>query len=93
MSLNGSTIEVNGALVSGEDCSASVYFQVLDPQRADTVIESVDSLLRERASHLLASDALPADPQERRLWLKQSLNGEIRDRGLIVTRIDVRQMA
>ncbi len=93
MSLNGSTIEVNASLVSGEDCAASVYFQVLDPQRADNVIECVDSLLRERASDLLASTALPVDPAERRAWLKQSLNSEVRERGLLVTRIDLRNAA
>ena len=93
MSLSGSTIEVSAATVSGEDCSASVYFQVLDPQRADNVIESVDTLLRDRASDLLCSSALPADPLERRTWLKQSLNSEIRERGLLVTRIDLRNAA
>ncbi len=93
MSLVGSRIDVSAALGSGEGCQASVYFQVLDPQRADHVIESVDTLLRERAADLLASDAIPADPLERRLWLKQSLNTEIRDRGLLVTRIDLRSAA
>lgn len=93
MSLAGSRIDVRAALGSGEDCQASVYFQVLDPQRADHVIESVDTLLRERAADLLASDAIPSDPLERRLWLKQSLNTEVRDRGLLVTRIDLRSAA
>jgi regulator of protease activity HflC (stomatin/prohibitin superfamily) len=93
MSLSGSTIEVRAALSSGEDCSASVYFQVLDPQRADNVIESVDTLLHERARDLLGSSALPADPLERRAWLKQGLNSEVRERGLLVTRIDLRNAA
>jgi hypothetical protein len=66
---------------------------VLDPQRADNVIESVDAMLRERASDLLASSALPTDPMERRTWLKQSLNSEVRERGLLVTRIDLRNAA
>jgi regulator of protease activity HflC (stomatin/prohibitin superfamily) len=93
MSLTGSSIEVSAALVSGEPCEASVYFQVLDPQRADHVIDSVDALLRERASVLLASEAIPSNLPERRLWLKQSLNSEVRERGLLVTRIDLRSAA
>lgn len=93
MSLSGSSIEINAALVTGEGCAASVYFQVLDPQRADNVIDSLDTLLRERASDLLGSTSLPLDPAERRLWLKQSLNSEVRERGLLVTRIDLRNAA
>ncbi|MEO7013099.1 MAG: hypothetical protein ABI127_02235 [Dokdonella sp.] len=93
MSLAGSRIDLSAALRSGEDCQASVYFQVLDPQRADQVIDSVDALLRERAADLLASHASPSDPLERRLWLKQSLNSEVRERGLLVTRIDLRSAA
>ena len=93
MSLAGSRIDLSAALKSGEDCQASVYFQVLDPQRADQVIDSVDSLLRERAADLLCSHASPSDPLERRLWLKQSLNAEVRERGLLVTRIDLRSAA
>lgn len=93
MSLNGSRIELSAPLCSGEHCPASLYFQVLDPQRADHFIESVDGLLRDRASHLLASESAPADLAERRLWLKQSLNSEFRERGLLVTRIDLRSNA
>lgn len=93
MSLTGSRIEFSAPLCSGENCPAAVYFQVLDPQRADHLIDSVDGLLRERASHLLAGDAVPVDMAERRLWLKQSLNLEFRERGLLVTRIDLRDAA
>ncbi len=93
MSLTGSRIEISAPLCSGEDCQASIYFQVLDPQRADHVIDSIDGLLRERASHLLGSDAVPVDLAERRLWLKQGLNCEVRERGLLITRVDLRSAA
>ncbi|HET9034394.1 MAG TPA: hypothetical protein VFN25_16000 [Dokdonella sp.] len=93
MSLTGSRIDINAPLYSGENCQASVYFQVLDPQRADHVIESVEPLLRDRATHLLASDSAPVDQLECRLWLKQGLNSEVRERGLLVTRIDLRRAA
>ena len=33
------------------------------------------------------------EPNDRRAWLKQSLNSEFRERGLLVTRIDLRSAA
>ncbi|MGB0134921.1 SPFH domain-containing protein [Dokdonella sp.] len=93
MSLTGSSIEVPCVLQSGEPFEALIYFQVLDPRRADRVIDSVDALLRQQVTHLLAGDSIPGEPAERRLWLKQSLNNEVRERGLLVTRIDLRHAA
>lgn len=93
MSLSGSSIEIPGALSSGEPFQALVYYQVLDPQRADRVIDSVEVLLRQQVTSLLAGNSIPAEAGERRLWLKQSLNSEVRERGLLVTRIDLRNAA
>ncbi|MEZ5462652.1 SPFH domain-containing protein [Dokdonella sp.] len=93
MSLTGSTIEVSGALSNGENYAASVYYQVLDPQRADQVIECVDALLSDQTTRLLAGDSVPPETAERRIWLKQGLNSEVRERGLLVTRIDLRSAA
>ena len=93
MSLTGSSIEVAGTLSNGENYEASVYYQVLDPQRADQVIDCVDALLCDQATTLLAGDSVPQETADRRLWLKQGLNFEVRDRGLLVTRIDLRSAA
>jgi regulator of protease activity HflC (stomatin/prohibitin superfamily) len=93
ISLTGSALEVNGEFASGEPYKAALYFQVLDPQRADHVIESIDRQLRERAVDLLASNDTPIDPAARRLWLKQNLNAEVGERGLLVTRVDLRAAA
>lgn len=93
VSLTGSRVEACHCLRSGEDCTASVYYQVLDPQRAEAVIDTVDSLIADRAGELMASPDLPADTGDCRLWLKQSLNAEIRDLGLLVTRIDLSRAA
>lgn len=90
ISLTGSTLPLDGALASGIAYRGTVYFQVLDPARADIVIDSVDTLLRDRANDLLASRSAPADSGDLRSWLKTSLNGEIRERGLLVTRVDLR---
>ena len=93
MRLSGSQLEIDAKLKCGGDCHACVYYQVLDPERADTVIESVDSLLRERAVALLGHGGVPGEPNDRRAWLKQSLNSDFRERGLLVTRIDLRSAA
>lgn len=93
MSLTGSSIEVTGSLSNGENYEASVFFQVLDPQRADQVIDCVDALLIDQATRLLAGDSVPTETAERRLWLKQGLNSEVRERGLLVTRIELRNAA
>lgn len=93
MSLTGSSIEVAGTMPSGENYQASVYYQVLDPQRAEQVIDRIDALLSDQATSLLAGDSVPLESADRRLWLKQSLNGEVRERGLLVTRIDLRSAA
>ncbi len=90
ISLTGSALAIEGVSGSGERYRGALYFQVLDPARADIVIESVDQLLRERAQQLLADDDAPADAGERRGWLKHKLNGEVRERGLLVTRVELR---
>lgn len=93
MSLTGSSIQVTGSLSNGENYEASVYYQVLDPQRADQVIECVDALLCKQTTSLLAGETVPPESADRRLWLKQGLNSEVREQGLLVTRIDLRSAA
>ena len=90
ISLTGSALPIDGALASGESVRGALYFQVLDPARADIVIESVDQLLRETTRRMLARDDAPSDSSEQRGWLKQKLNAEFRERGLLVTRVDLR---
>jgi regulator of protease activity HflC (stomatin/prohibitin superfamily) len=93
ISLTGSTLAFEDAASNGQRLRGAVYFQVLDPQRADAVIEQVDDLLRDRTCALLHQPALPDDLSERRAWLKQSLNRELRDQGLLVTRIELADAA
>jgi regulator of protease activity HflC (stomatin/prohibitin superfamily) len=93
ISLTGSSLAFEDAAGDGRRVSGAVYFQVLDPQRADAVIEQVDDLLRARTSELLHQPALPDNLAERRTWLKQTLNSELRERGLLVTRIDLAEAA
>lgn len=90
ISLTGSALALEGATTAGERYRGALYFQVIDPARADVVIESADALLRESASTLLDAGDVPSDLGERRAWLKQALNAGMRERGLLVTRVELR---
>jgi len=93
ISLTGANVPVDGLVVSDRRFRGIVYFQVLDPARADRVIDDVDGLLQERTRSLFADAALPDTSDGRRQWLKQSLNSDVRERGLIVTRVDLSAVA
>ena len=89
ISLTGAHVPVDGLVAADQHYHGIVYFQVLDPARADRVIDGVDGLLRDRTRSLFADAALPESADGRRLWLKQSLNSDVRERGLLVTRVDL----
>ena len=89
ISLTGANVPVEGLSDADRQYRGIVYFQVLDPARADRVIDNVDRLLRERTRSLFADAALPEAFDSRRQWLKQSLNSDVRERGLIVTRVEL----
>ncbi len=92
ISLTGRTLRLDETLaISGaapRAVRATLYWQVLDPARAETMIESADAQLRARAQTIL----LAIDPQtpasERNAALKQTLNAAMQAHGLLVTRID-----
>jgi len=87
--LSGATVAVD-ALRRGEQAyRALVYFQVVDPQQADVVIDDVEGLLRVTTRRLFDYAVLPDESDARRRWLKQSLNSELRERGLLVARVDL----
>jgi len=89
ISLTGANVPVEGLVAAEQRYRGIVYFQVLDPERADRVIDAVDDLLQDRTRSLFADAALPESADSRRLWLKQSLNTDVRERGLLVTRVDL----
>ena len=89
ISLTGANVPVDNLVATDRHYRGVVYFQVLDPARADRVIDDVDDLLQERTRSLFADAALPEAADSRRQWLKQSLNSDVRDRGLLVTRVDL----
>jgi regulator of protease activity HflC (stomatin/prohibitin superfamily) len=87
--LAGATVAVDQLHRGAQDYRALVYFQVLDPQRADVVIDDVEGLLQVTTRRLFDYAVLPDEAEARRRWLKQSLNSELRERGLLVARVDL----
>lgn len=69
-----------------------VWWQVLDPERADAVIDRADDLIRLRLRDALqnVNDAsTDPDLRSRNQRIKQTLNGSLRDRGVLVTRVEL----
>lgn len=89
ISLAGAAVPVEDLELDGRRHRGVVYFQVLDPQRADVVIEDVENLLRGATRRLFADAALPDAAEARRGWLKQSLNAQLRESGLLIARVDL----
>ncbi|MEO6687940.1 MAG: hypothetical protein ABIS07_07920 [Dokdonella sp.] len=89
ISLAGAAVPVGGLTRDALSFRSVVYFQVLDPERAEVVIEDVEELLRASTRRLFADNGLPDESDSRRAWLKQSLNAELRERGLLIARVDL----
>jgi regulator of protease activity HflC (stomatin/prohibitin superfamily) len=65
-----------------------VYFQVMNAKRADAFIDSVADLLRQRIPELCGEDA-GEDCTARNLRVKSELNRDLRDCGLLITRVQL----
>lgn len=66
-----------------------VYFQVLDPLRANAVIKEVDDLVRTRALGFLASSDVNSDVESRIMQIKTGLNQLLHERGILITRVQL----
>ncbi|HET8898491.1 MAG TPA: SPFH domain-containing protein [Rhodanobacteraceae bacterium] len=72
-----------------------VYWQVLEPERADEVIDQAEDLIRRNTLEALCASPDPvAEPiPARNARLKQALNQHLRPRGVLVTRVDLKLAA
>lgn len=89
ISLAGAAVPVEGLTRDTQNFRSVVYFQVLDPERAEVVIEDVEELLCAATRRLFADESLPETVDARRVWLKRSLNAELHERGLLIARVDL----
>ena len=89
INLLGNVVEIAVQRPSGAVAlRGSVYFQVMDAQRADAVIDGMADLLSRRIPELLC-DGVPEDSAACNLRLKAALNGDLRERGLLITRVQL----
>jgi regulator of protease activity HflC (stomatin/prohibitin superfamily) len=96
INLAGQTLRFEGSQVDGSpadarDVRGTVYWQVLEPERADAVFEQVDQLIRRGAEEALRGEPQNGRADRRDLGrrLKHSLNGALRERGMMVTRVEL----
>lgn len=67
----------------------TIFFQVIDPQRADAFIEDAEQWLQMRCSEWFAKSDASLSIAEQRQYLKVALNDEAAERGLLVTRVEL----
>ena len=90
MNLGGQTLRLEAPLANACEVCGTVYWQVLEPERADAVFEQVDQLIRRGAQEALSSEPTTEQVDRRDLGVrvKQSLNHVLRERGMMVTRVE-----
>jgi regulator of protease activity HflC (stomatin/prohibitin superfamily) len=89
--LGGQTLRFEAPRPDAGQLRGTVYWQVLEPERADVVFGQVDQLIRRGADEVLR-DAAQLDTGNRRalgVQLKQTLNSTLRERGMLVTRVEL----
>src|SRR5574337_86563 len=95
ISITGYTLAVDERLEREADARTlrgRVWWQVLDPERADSVIDRADDLIRLRLRDALqdaGSEDVDPDLRARNQRIKQTLNGSLRERGVLVTRVEL----
>jgi regulator of protease activity HflC (stomatin/prohibitin superfamily) len=88
INLAGQTLRFEEPLADAHDVRGTVYWQVLEPERADAVFEQVDQLIRRGAQEALRGEP-GADRRDLGAKVKQSLNSSLRERGMMVTRVEL----
>jgi regulator of protease activity HflC (stomatin/prohibitin superfamily) len=89
--LAGQMLRFEEALAGAHDIRGTVYWQVLEPERADAVLEQVDNMIRAGAREALQGES-GIDGVDRRdlgARLKERLNQALRERGMMVTRVEL----
>jgi len=86
--LLNNVVEVQAAAPCGA-LRGRVYFQVLDAERADAIIDAMADLLRERIPALAVSTCTESDVAARNQHLKTELNREFGERGVLITRVQL----
>ncbi len=91
INLAGQTVRLEVPPAGACEVCGTVYWQVLEPERADAVFEQVDQLIRRGAQDALRGEPADAlfDRRDLGARVKQSLNHVLRERGMMVTRVEL----
>ncbi|MFC5742275.1 SPFH domain-containing protein [Dyella tabacisoli] len=94
--LGGQVLRFEQSMADAHDVRGTVYWQVLEPERADAVIEQADQLIRGGALAALREEPESAnadfsntDSRDLGTRLKQAMNKVLRERGMMVTRVEL----
>jgi regulator of protease activity HflC (stomatin/prohibitin superfamily) len=95
ISITGYTLAVDERVAENTAGSGTlrgrVWWQVLDPERADAVIDRADDMIRRYLREALekVETVVTQDLRSRNQRIKQTLNGSLRERGVLVTRVEL----
>lgn len=92
ISLAGHAMRMEASRPSGDlKLAGTVYWQVLEPDRVDAVIDDAENLIRSTTLDALtqATDSQDESPAARNARIKQTLNQHLRQRGMLVTRVEL----
>jgi regulator of protease activity HflC (stomatin/prohibitin superfamily) len=91
INLSGQVLRFEEPMADAGDVSGTVYWQVLEPERADAVFGQVDQLILRGAHEALCTERGLAHADRRMLssHMKQRLNQNLRERGMMVTRVEL----
>lgn len=91
INLSGQVLRFEEPMADAREVSGTVYWQVLEPERADAVFDHVDQLIRRSAHEALFAEGEAANTDRSLLgtYMKQSLNHALRERGMMVTRVEL----
>ncbi|KAB2899597.1 MAG: hypothetical protein F9K31_07215 [Dokdonella sp.] len=87
--LAGASLAVDDLERDGANLRATLYYQVLDVERADRLLDDLAGVLREHTRALVADADFPLALEARARWLRQALNARLRDCGVFIARVDL----
>lgn len=89
--LGGQVLRFEQSRADSDEVRGTVYWQVLEPERAEATIDEVPQLIRLRALDALNAEPVfaRADCRDLGSRMKLALNGALRERGLMITRVEL----
>ncbi|MDE2053331.1 MAG: hypothetical protein KGI62_01440 [Xanthomonadaceae bacterium] len=95
ISITGYTLAVDERMADdatdARNLRGRVWWRVLDPERAEAVIDRADDMIRLQLRDAVqrAATAEAQDLRSRNQRIKQTLNTSLRERGVLVTRVEL----